>query len=114
MNAINRDFLALKIENCQLKIFDVFLIFAQNIDCGHRLEAPRRGGSNECPQSTCMFWRKIRNTGTHPCIPQFYYIKVGYKIVFISRTCFPDVKLLRPVQGGHIHMHRGTRDSHTI
>ena len=30
---------------------DVFLIFAQNIDCGYTLEPPRRGGSNEYPQS---------------------------------------------------------------
>ena len=33
------------------KIFDIFLIFAQNIDCGYTLEPPRRGGSNEDPQS---------------------------------------------------------------
>ena len=31
------------------------LIFAQNIDCGYTLERPRRGGSNEYPQS--MFRR---------------------------------------------------------
>ena len=24
-------------------------------------------------------------------LPQFYFIKVGYKGVFISQTCFPDV-----------------------
>ena len=35
----------------------IFLISAQNIDCGYRLEPPRRGGSNECPQS--MFWAEI-------------------------------------------------------
>ena len=29
---------------------------------------------------------KIRIT----CTPQFYYIKVGFKEVFISLTCFPD------------------------
>ena len=29
----------------------VFLIFAQNRDCGYTLEPPRRGGSNEYPQS---------------------------------------------------------------
>ena len=53
-------FLALKIESFQLKKFDIiiFLIFAQNIDCGYTLEPPRRGGSNEYPQS--MFWSKIR------------------------------------------------------
>ena len=32
------------------------LIFAQNIDCRYTLEPPRRGGSNEYPQS--MFWSK--------------------------------------------------------
>ena len=30
---------------------DIFHISAQNIDCGYSLEPPRRGGSNECPQS---------------------------------------------------------------
>ena len=29
----------------------IFLISAQNIDCGYSLEQPRRGGSNEYPQS---------------------------------------------------------------
>ena len=43
-------FIGVKNENFQ-KIFDIFLIFAQNIDCGYTLEPPRRGGSNEYPQS---------------------------------------------------------------
>ena len=30
---------------------DIFLISAQNIDFGYSLEPPRRGGSNEYPQS---------------------------------------------------------------
>ena len=29
----------------------IFLISAQNIDCGYPLEPPRRGDSNEFPQS---------------------------------------------------------------
>ena len=29
----------------------IFLISAQNIDCGYSLEPPRRGGSYEYPQS---------------------------------------------------------------
>ena len=33
-----------------------FLFLLQNIDCGYSLEPPRRGGSNEYPQS--MFWSK--------------------------------------------------------
>ena len=36
-----------KIENFQIKIFDIFHITAQNIDCGYSLEPPRRGDSNE-------------------------------------------------------------------
>ena len=33
-------FHARKIDNFHLKIFDYFLIFAQNIDCWYRLELP--------------------------------------------------------------------------
>ena len=32
-------------------IYIIFLISAQNTDCGYSLEPPRRGGSNEYPQS---------------------------------------------------------------
>ena len=38
-------------------VYITFLISAQNIDCGYSLEPPRRGGSNEYPQS--MFWAEI-------------------------------------------------------
>ena len=44
-------FTTIKIENFQIKIPDIFHISAQNIDCGYSLEPPRRGGSNEYPQS---------------------------------------------------------------
>ena len=60
---------------------DIFHISAQNIDCGYSLEPPRRGGSNEYPQS--MVWAEIRK-------PQFYYIKVGFKGVKIILVCFRD------------------------
>ena len=43
----NRKFLGKK----QVKNSDIFYISAQNIDCGYSLEPPRRGGSNEYPQS---------------------------------------------------------------
>ena len=33
------------------EVYIIFLISAQNIDCGYSLESPRRGGSNEYPQS---------------------------------------------------------------
>ena len=32
-------------------VYIIALICAQNIDCGYLLELPRRGGSNEYPQS---------------------------------------------------------------
>ena len=32
-------------------VYIIVLISAQNIDCGYSLEPPRRGGSNEYPQS---------------------------------------------------------------
>ena len=57
-------FKVVKKENLQCKNFDIFLIFAQNIDCGYMLEPPRRGDSNEHPQS--MFWRKNRYTPAYP------------------------------------------------
>ena len=63
------NFLALKIENFQLKKFDIFLIFAQNIDCGYMLEPPRRGGSNVYPQS--MFWSKNKKNRYTPAYPSF-------------------------------------------
>ena len=34
-----------------MKNSDIFRFSAQNIDCGYSLEPPRRGGSNEYPQS---------------------------------------------------------------
>ena len=48
---------------------DIFHISAQNIDCGYSLEPPRRGGSNECPQS--MFFSKIRKIMYTPVNPSF-------------------------------------------
>ena len=53
-----------------------FNIFPQNIHCEYTLEMPgRRGGSNEYQQ--CMFWIKNKKG-------------VGFKGVYISRTCFSD------------------------
>ena len=40
---------------------DIFQVSALNIDCGYLLEPPRRGGSNEYPQS--MFWVELRIYG---------------------------------------------------
>ena len=45
------------------------------------LEPPRRGGSNEYPQS--MFLSRNKKNNVYPCKPQFYYIKMGFKGVKI-------------------------------
>ena len=47
-----------KNEKFQIKSPDISHTSAQNIDCEYSLEPPRRGGSNEYPQS--MFWAEIR------------------------------------------------------
>ena len=74
-------FLPPKYENFQMKNSDNFHISAQNIDCGDSLELPRRGGSNESPQS--MFLSRNKKNNVYPCKPQFYYIKEGFKGVKI-------------------------------
>ena len=61
---------------------DIFHISAQNIDCGYSLEPPRRGGSNESPQS--MFLSRNMKNNVYTCKPQFYYTKMGLKGVKIT------------------------------
>ena len=39
------------------EVYIFFLFLLKNIDCWYSLEPPRRGGSNEYPQS--MFWAEI-------------------------------------------------------
>ena len=64
-----------------IKNSDIFHISVQNIDCRYSLEPPRRGGSNEYPQS--MFLSRNKKNNVYPCEPQFYYIKVGFEGVKI-------------------------------
>ena len=77
-----------KNENFQITNSDSFQISTHNIDCGYLLEPPRRGGSNEYPQSMLLSRNKKNNV--YPCKPQFYYIKVGFKGVKIVKACFRD------------------------
>ena len=77
-------FSAVKIENFTRKKNDtcIFNIFAQYIHCRYTLEAVLTSTHNVC------FGSKIRKLG----IPlQTPLINVGIKVVFIARTCFPDV-----------------------
>ena len=58
-----------KNEKFQIKKSDIVHISAPNIDCGYSLEPPRRGGSNEYPQS--MFGAEIRKIMYTPVNPSF-------------------------------------------
>ena len=53
----------------QMKFFNIFLNFAQNIDHGYTLEPPHRGGSNEYTQS--MFKSKNKKKVYYPLNPNF-------------------------------------------
>ena len=59
-----------KTEKFEIKNSKFFHISAQNIDCRYSLEPPRRGGSNEYPQS--MFLSRNKKNNVYPCKPQFY------------------------------------------
>ena len=59
---------------------------AQNIDCGYSSEPPRRGGSNEYPQS--MFLSRNKKNNVYPCKLQLYYIKVGLRGSKLYRHVF--------------------------
>ena len=76
-----KNFTTNKTENFQIKKSDIFHISDRNIDCGYSLEPPRRGSSNEYPQS--MFLSRNKKINVYPCKPPFYYIKVGFKGVKI-------------------------------
>ena len=52
--------------------FNIFNIFAQNIDYGYMLEPP-------------LFLKNKKN--------RFTSVKVGCKGVFVAQTCFPDENL---------------------
>ena len=66
-----------KNDNFQMKFFDIFLIFPQNIDCEYTLEPPQRGGSNEYPQS--MFWSKNKKNMYTRVNPTFSISKWGVR-----------------------------------
>ena len=53
-----------------MKNSDIFHISAQNIDFVYPLEPPRRGGSNEYPQS--MFLSKTKKNNVYHYKPPFY------------------------------------------
>ena len=67
-------------------VYIIFLISAQNIDCGYSLEPPRRGGSNEYPQSTYVMSRSLKNIGSF-YLKNFHYLVVKFS-VYLNRHVF--------------------------
>ena len=62
--------------------FDIFLSFAQIIDCEYSLEPPRSFGA------------KIKKLGIPLQSPIFFYRNMGFKGVYLTWTCFPDDSLI--------------------
>ena len=107
-----------KIDNFHMKKCDIFLIFAQNIDCGYMLELPHLGGLLEPPHLggfNKYFRAKIRKK-EYPVNPYFtiyepHYEKTGFLYMrkqrgrsavqlisaFVSATwiCNPSSNLIR-------------------
>ena len=66
-----------KNDNFQMKIFDIFFIFARSVDCGCTLEPPQRSGSNEYPRS--MFWSGNKKNMYTRVNPTFSILKRGVR-----------------------------------
>ena len=62
-------------------VYIIFLFLLKNIGCGHPLEPPRRGGSNEYSQSVFLSRNKKKIMYT-PVNPSFT-IKMGFEGVKI-------------------------------
>ena len=60
---------SIKNQKFHWKSFEIFIMFAQNIDCGYMLEPPCGGSSNEDQQS--MFWIKNKKNRYTPVNPSF-------------------------------------------
>ena len=79
------------------RVYIIFLISAQNIDCGYSLEPPRRGGSNENPQS--MFWAEIWKISEFLLSGNFQFLVIKFSIylnrrVFVMPVAYKTVSLV--------------------
>ena len=72
-----------KTENFQIKTLVFFYISALNIDYGYSLEPPRRGGSNEYPQS--MFLSRNKTNNVYPVNPSFTS-SIGCRLLLLYKS----------------------------
>ena len=80
----------LQIENFQMKKFDIFHIFARNMDFVFTLQPSRRGSADEYPQNL-YFGSKQLYTPSNPS----FATNVWFKGVYMSRTCYSDEAIRR-------------------
>ena len=66
------------------RIYIILLISAQNIDCGYSLKPPRRGASNEYPQS--IFWAEMWKISAF-LSENFHFLVVKFS-VYLNRHVF--------------------------
>ena len=95
-----KNFFSIKIETFIEKKFDFCNTFAQNIHCGYT--------GNVC------FGSKIRKLGIPFALlhTQFFYIKVGFKGVYMSQTCIPDVVIAATKERSKLMSHSSINDCH--
>ena len=74
-------------------VYIIFHISAQNIDCGYSLEPPRRGGSNEYPQSKFLSRHK-KNIRIFYLI--FFHILLVNFPVYLNRLVFVMINDVLP------------------
>ena len=72
-----------------MKKCDIFLVFAQNINCGYTIE-PLHFSEAVLTSTHYICFRAKKKKNEYSCKPQFYYIKVGCKGVYVSRKCYHD------------------------
>ena len=65
-------------------VYIIFLISAQNIDCGYSLETPRRGGSNEY-HNICLEQKYEKYQGFYLNLFQFLVVKFS---IYLNRRVF--------------------------
>ena len=86
------------------EVYIIFLISAQNIDCGYSLEPPRRGGSNEYPQSVLSRNMKISEFLSE----NFQFLVVKFSI-YLNRRFFRNVwVIIRSTSSCPLISQRGT------
>ena len=85
---VNPHFYIVKLE--LTRVYIIFLIFAENINCGYSLEPSRRGGSNEYSKS--MFWAEIRKISDLFLSENIQFLVVKFSIYLNRRVFVKDSK----------------------